>query len=272
MVKPIAIRMFNIKGKDSDKYFKEVETKLLEETNYHLELKQSQEVAEACQHIPNLIFPNYYKDYSSDRVITMDWMEGEHISEFTKHNTDQKLSNQLGQTLWDFYMFQVHNLKKVHADPHPGNFMVSKEGKLIAIDFGCMKALPDDFYVPYFELAKPENLNNDKILVEKLYELEILRHDDTEKEIEFFSKLFRELLTLFTKPLNTEVFDFSDPDFFKRIAQLGEQYSQKTELRKMNGNRGSKHFIYVNRTLFGLYNLMFDLQAKQVYINNYKNL
>ena len=35
LVKPIAIKMFNIRGKDSDKYFKEVENKLMEETNYH---------------------------------------------------------------------------------------------------------------------------------------------------------------------------------------------------------------------------------------------
>ncbi len=49
LVKPIAIRMFNLQGKDSDKYFKEVEDKLIEETNYLLELKQSQQVVEACQ-------------------------------------------------------------------------------------------------------------------------------------------------------------------------------------------------------------------------------
>lgn len=48
MVKPIAIRMFNIKGKDSEKYFKEVEGKLLEETDYLLEVKQSIEISEAC--------------------------------------------------------------------------------------------------------------------------------------------------------------------------------------------------------------------------------
>ena len=41
LVKPIAIRMFNLKGKDSEKYFKEVENKLVEETNYILELKQN---------------------------------------------------------------------------------------------------------------------------------------------------------------------------------------------------------------------------------------
>ena len=39
IVKPIALRMFNLKGKDTDKYFKEVENKLLEETDYKLELK-----------------------------------------------------------------------------------------------------------------------------------------------------------------------------------------------------------------------------------------
>jgi predicted unusual protein kinase regulating ubiquinone biosynthesis (AarF/ABC1/UbiB family) len=44
LVKPMAIRMFNLKGKGSDQYFKEVEDKLIEETNYTLELKQSQEV------------------------------------------------------------------------------------------------------------------------------------------------------------------------------------------------------------------------------------
>ena len=41
------MRMFNIKGKDSDKYFKEVEHKLLEETDYILEVAQSQEIAKA---------------------------------------------------------------------------------------------------------------------------------------------------------------------------------------------------------------------------------
>ena len=57
------------------------------------------------------------------KIITMDWMSGEHLSEFTSHNTDAEKSNILGQTLWDFYMFQMHNLRKVHADPHPGKFL-----------------------------------------------------------------------------------------------------------------------------------------------------
>ena len=83
--------MFNIKGKDSDKYFKEVKNKLIEETNYLLELNQSNEVVEACKHIPNLKFPQYYESLSSERIITMDYMEGKHLSEFATDNNDQEL-------------------------------------------------------------------------------------------------------------------------------------------------------------------------------------
>ncbi|MCD8519212.1 MAG: AarF/UbiB family protein [Flavobacterium sp.] len=269
LVKPIAIKMFNIKGKDSDKYFKEVEDKLIEETNYINEVKQSMEMAEACKNIPNLVFPKYYPDWSSEKIITMDWMTGEHLSEFTAHNTDAEKSNILGQTLWDFYMFQMHNLRKVHADPHPGNFLITQDTKLVALDFGCIKEVPNDFYVPYFELAKKENLNNPEFFQSKLYELEILRKEDTKEEIEFFTEMFHELLSLFARPFHVEEFDFSDEEFFGQIADLGERYSKNTELRNMNGNRGSKHFIYINRTFFGLYNLMHDLKATKVKINNF---
>ncbi len=271
LVKPIATKMFNLKGKDSDKYFREVENKLIEETNYILEVEQSNILVEACKKIKNLEFPNYYEDLSSERIITMDWMEGEHLSEFTAHNKDQKLSNKLGQALWDFYMFQLHHLRKVQADPHPGNFLVSKKGALVAIDFGCMKEIPEDFYKPYFDLAKKENISNIDFFTKKMYELEILKLEDSSYEIEFFTKLFHELLSLFTQPFQSETFNFSDPEFFEKIANLGEKFSKDTQLRKMNGNRGSKHFIYMNRTFFGLYNLMFDLKANDIKINNYKS-
>ena len=269
LVKPIAIRMFNLQGKDSDKYFKEVEDKLIEETNYLLELKQSQEVVEACKKIENLVFPNYYSEFSSEKIITMDWMTGIHLSEFTNKNDNQEIADKIGQALWDFYMYQIHILKKVHADPHPGNFLVNDKNQLVALDFGCMKQIPNNFYIPYFELINKEVIDNKKLFSQKLFELEILRVDDSKEEVEYFTQMFYDLLSLFTKPFQTETFDFSDAAFFESIAQLGERFSKDTNLRKMNGNRGSKHFIYMNRTFFGLYNLMFDLKATIV-VNEYQ--
>ncbi|WP_341221418.1 ABC1 kinase family protein [Polaribacter atrinae] len=270
LVKPIAIKMFNIRGKDSDKYFKEVENKLVEETNYILEVAQSKEIVAACKHIPNLKFPEYYADLSSDRIITMDWMHGVHLSEF--YTDKQEVANKLGQALWDFYMFQIHKLQKVHADPHPGNFLISPENELIVIDFGCMKTIPNDFYVPYFELANKENISNPTFFEEKLFQLEILREDDSKEELDFFRAMFHEMLSLFTQPFHQETFDFSDEVFFGKLSDLGAKYAKSTELKDMNGNRGSKHFIYINRTFFGLYNLMHDLKAKDIKINNFKSL
>ncbi len=272
LVKPIAMKMFNIEGKGSDKYFKEVEQKLEEETDYILEIKQSEELAKACKHIPNVIFPEYYPQLSSDRIITMDWMKGEHLSEFTARNNDVNKSNKIGQALWDFYMHQIHHLRKVHADPHPGNFLITPDDQLVILDFGCVKAIPQTFYEPYFELAEKEKLSNPEVFKQKLYELEILKEDDTPQEKEFFSAMFHEMLSLFTQPFHKVYFDFSDGDFFGKIAKLGERYSKDTTLRKMNGNRGSKHFIYMNRAFFGLYNLMHDLKANHIEINKFKKL
>ena len=269
LVKPVAIKMFNLKGKDSEKYFKEVEHKLIEETNYILELEQSREITKACEIIPNMEFPQYYPDLTSERTLTMDWMTGLHLGEFTQTEFDPKLGNILGQALWDFYMFQIHQLKKVHADPHPGNFLVSPKGKLIAIDFGCIKEIPETFYVPYFELAKEENINNDMVFMEKLYDLEILTATDSKEELQFFTALFKEMLAIFTSPFHKETFDFGDEAFWSKIANLSERYSKDEQIRKMNGNRGSKHFLYINRTFFGLYNLLHDLRAK-VDVNSYE--
>jgi predicted unusual protein kinase regulating ubiquinone biosynthesis (AarF/ABC1/UbiB family) len=166
-------------------------------------------------------------------------------------------------------MYQIHILRKVHADPHPGNFLVNDENELVALDFGCMKQIPMDFYTPYFELIDKKVINDPKIFNAKLFDLEILRADDSKEEVTYFTELFHDLLSLFTKPFQAKTFDFSDETFFESIAQLGERFSKDTNLRKMNGNRGSKHFIYMNRTFFGLYNLMFDLKAKIV-VNEYE--
>jgi predicted unusual protein kinase regulating ubiquinone biosynthesis (AarF/ABC1/UbiB family) len=280
LVKPVALRVLNLKAKDSEIYFKEVEEKLLEETDYDLELKQSLEMSDACKQIPNLLFPKYYPEYSSDRIITMDWMDGQHLSEFVSQNKtvndegiatikDQKLANKIGQTLWDFYMHQMHTLKKVHADPHPGNFLVSQDAELIALDFGCLKVIPDDFYRPYFELASSENIQQNEIFQKNMRQLEMIKETDSMEAKQYLEQMFYELLETFTAPFNVEVFDFSSKEFFQKIAGMAEKYNKDPQFRKLDGNRGSRHFIYMNRTFFGLYNLLHSLGANKVQIAKY---
>ncbi len=75
IVKPFAVRIVGMNEVDMDKYFEEIESKLLEETDYKLELRRSRELSAHCAHIPNLVFPEYYPEMSSDRIITMDWLQ-----------------------------------------------------------------------------------------------------------------------------------------------------------------------------------------------------
>lgn len=84
MVKPIALSMFNLNPVEYDEFIQEVEHRMLEETDYELELKRSVELSEACAHIPNLVFPRYYPELSSSRILTMDWLEGEPLGEVLK--------------------------------------------------------------------------------------------------------------------------------------------------------------------------------------------
>jgi predicted unusual protein kinase regulating ubiquinone biosynthesis (AarF/ABC1/UbiB family) len=79
LVRPFALRLLNMNEKELDHYMGEVEERLLEETDYNLEIARSREISEACAHIPNIRFPKYYDALSSEQIITMDWIEGKHI-------------------------------------------------------------------------------------------------------------------------------------------------------------------------------------------------
>ena len=72
--------------------------------------------------------------------------------------------------------------------------------------------------------------------------------------------------------MNSEFFDFSDQSFLDEISALGKKHMDEGKIFKKDHNRGSKHFIYMNRTFFGLYNLMFSLKAENIEINRYKGL
>ncbi|HVU95336.1 MAG TPA: AarF/UbiB family protein [Puia sp.] len=269
IVKPFAIRIVGMNEVDMDKYFDEIEGKLLEETDYTLELRRSMEVSAQCGGIPNLVFPAYYPELSSDRIITMDWLHGYHLKEFLQRNPSQEARNSIGQALWDFYQYQVHSLKRVHADPHPGNFLMRDDGTVGVFDFGCIKEIPEDFYVNYFLLTNPEVLRDEQRRREIYTNLEMIHPTDTEKEIVFFSGLFQKMIDMLTLPFTRETFDFGDESYFEEIYAYVDYLYNLKEVRESKVARGSRHSLYVNRTYFGLYSILSDLKARIVTSNEY---
>lgn len=264
IVKPFALRIVGMNEVDMDKYFQEIESKLLEETDYKLELRRSMEVSAQCAHIPNLVFPSYYPELSSDRIITMDWLDGFHLKEFLQRNPSQEVRDRIGQALWDFYAFQVHALRRVHADPHPGNFLMRDDGTVGVFDFGCIKEIPHDFYVNYFALVDKEILKDETRRREIYTNLEMIHPSDTEKEIEFFSGLFQKMIDMLTLPFTRAEFDFGDESYFSAIYEYMDYISNLKEVRESKVARGSRHSLYINRTYFGLYSILSGLGARVV--------
>lgn len=262
MVKPIAFRLLDMNEKELEKYIKEVESKLLEETDYELELKRSLEISVQCKHIPNLLFTTYYPEYSSKKVLTMDWLSGLHLDDFLKTNPSQEVRNKIGQAMWDFYDLQVHELKAVHADPHPGNFLMQADGTLGVIDFGCVKEIPEDFYLNYFALLMPELMQDKAIIKRIMVQQEIINKSDSEATQAKITDAFVRMTGLLSTPFKEESFDFGNNAYIDEIYALGEEVSKMEEIKKSKEGRGSQHALYINRTYFGLYSILNVLRAK----------
>lgn len=262
MVKPIALRMFKLNATEYDEFIQEVQAHMLEEADYTLELKRSMNLSKQCKGIENLVFPTYYPQQSSDKILTMDWLEGKPLGEFLKTEKLTKAeANRIGQAMWDFYHFQIHQLKELHADPHPGNFIITNDKKLGIIDFGCVKVIPQEFYPQYFQLLDRDILQNKTKLENAFYQLRFIYPDDSAKDKRFFIDVFTHLVELLGRPFRSKEFDFDNATYFEEVFKFGEQLSNMKELRESKKARGVKHAIYINRTYFGLYNLLYDLKA-----------
>ncbi|MDZ4743814.1 MAG: AarF/UbiB family protein [Verrucomicrobiota bacterium] len=262
VVKPLALQIMGLKEADVIDYFNEVETRLLEETNYDLELKRSVDLSRRSALVKNVCFPEYYPEFSSKRILCMDWVDGITIDKFADGDPSQNERDLIGQALWDFYDHQVNVLREFHADPHPGNFLVHKN-KLWVLDFGCTKSLDDDFYQKHFIFLDPGILDDPALFQEAMRNMNIILPTDTREEKQRLMDICERSIRMLARPFHEGEFDFGDPSYLKEIYQMAEENERiGGGFRSLKGKRGSAHSLYVNRTYFGLYSLLARLKAK----------
>ena len=261
LVKPLVLRFIGVKEKDVKQYFEEFEERLNEECDYEMELKNGTEIAAATQHIPNLIIPKYYKELSAKKILTMEWIEAKPLQYFLDNETNQDKKNQIGQALLDFLHSSIHEHQRFHADPHPGNFLVTADNKLVVLDFGCVKTIPQDFYNFYFSLVRDDVFNDPQKLRQCLVGLDMLRESDTKETENLFIDTAVRAIQNMSLPMKSETFYFGDRDFYNQLQTHGEEIMSNKEFRKPSAMRGSRHAIYLHRAFFGLYSILFKLNA-----------
>jgi len=114
----------------------------------------------------------------------------------------------------------------------------------------------------YFRLMDRDILTNQKKKEEVFSYLGFIYKDDSPKEKAFFMDLFTQLIGLLARPFQQDEFDFADNVYFETMYAFGERLSNMKELRESKKPRGQKDAIYLNRTYFGLYNILHDLKAR----------
>ncbi|MBX9743418.1 MAG: hypothetical protein K2W99_07785 [Chthoniobacterales bacterium] len=261
LVKPFALHVLGLREDDIEIYFQEVETRLSEETDYRHELNRAIEIIEASSCLEGIHFPQYYRALSSTRILTTDWIEGISLRDFADESAPQEERDRIGQALWDFYQYQVHELLLFHADPHPGNFLV-KHGELWVLDFGCTKKITREFHQRQFQFVLPHICEDQKLLEQSLRDMQVILPQDSPSEVKVIIATAKVWVELLAKPFRTGFFDFGNPEFLKAVYELGEESKKAKELRAIRGERGSADTVYVNRTFFGLYSMLGRIRAR----------
>ncbi len=136
-------------------------------------------------------FPLAYKELCSDDAIVMSFEEGFRFDDkesIFKHKIDFK---NIISKLVDFYTQQMLIKGYFHADPHPGNLLVTKEGELILLDFGMVKTVPNNSRVAIIELIKAANEQDYERYIDASKKLGTVAYEAPTAELaEFASKMF----------------------------------------------------------------------------------
>ena len=110
-----------------------------QELDYELECANGIRLAEEMRVLPRVKIPMNYPRFTSRRVHTAEWVDGEKLSQSTADDVGELVN--LGVIT---YLTQLLETGFFHADPHPGNMLRTPDGQLVILDFGLMTEVTED--------------------------------------------------------------------------------------------------------------------------------
>jgi ubiquinone biosynthesis protein len=131
-----------VKGIGLDTIARALEASILEELDYEHEAHNIERFAANFADEPAIVVPGVHQDLSSGRVLVMDWIEGENLA-IALRGVDHETAEEAARLLIDSYLKQILDDGFLHADPHPGNFLLQEGPRLGVVDFGACAALSE---------------------------------------------------------------------------------------------------------------------------------
>jgi predicted unusual protein kinase regulating ubiquinone biosynthesis (AarF/ABC1/UbiB family) len=129
-----------VPGIDMAPIMTELKDRMSEELDYALEASHQKTFARTFRHHPHIVIPDVLAQ--SERVLVTEWVDGRPLSDIIANGTQEERDHAAGLYL-EFLMSGPVRARLLHADPHPGNYRITADGRLAVFDFGAVNRLPN---------------------------------------------------------------------------------------------------------------------------------
>jgi predicted unusual protein kinase regulating ubiquinone biosynthesis (AarF/ABC1/UbiB family) len=189
-----------VPGLDVKPLIAELKARVAEELDYALEAQSQARFAAAYSGDPDFIVPSVV--HQAGRVLVTDWLDGKPLARIIASGTQQE-RNRAGLLLARFLFSGPPRAGLLHADPHPGNFRLLDDGRLVVLDFGAVKRLPDGLPEPIGRLLRLA-INDDAMGV-----LDGLRAEGfVKRSIDLDARRLLDFLSPILDPVRADTFKF----------------------------------------------------------------
>ena len=188
-------------GVEMKPLLEELKARIIEEVDYRYEASAQSACFEAYKGDSDIAIPEVIM--ATDRVLVSQWLEGTPLSKVIADGTQDERNN-AGIRLARFHFTAPMRAGLLHADPHPGNFRVLKDGRLGVLDFGACNRLPNGFPEPFKRLLR-NALEGDAIALYKGFKEDGFILSD----VEVSPELVLDYLLPLVEPLRTDYFAYS---------------------------------------------------------------
>jgi predicted unusual protein kinase regulating ubiquinone biosynthesis (AarF/ABC1/UbiB family) len=222
------------------------------EVDYVQEADTIEEFRRLLRDRDDVRIPRVYREVSTRRVLTMEYVEGKHLRDYLKTKPSQAERDALADRLLDLFFRQAFDFGLIHADPHPGNYLFLGDGRIGLLDFGCSKKFDRAFMDEHRKLFRIPL--GDVEALERHYRKFGMVADDDPRRDEKKAALLKMQRTDIAKYHEDRVFDFGDAAHFREVI------SGLQELAKLGLT--TPGFVLYVRAKIGLYNLFHQLGAR----------
>jgi predicted unusual protein kinase regulating ubiquinone biosynthesis (AarF/ABC1/UbiB family) len=202
---------------DGRDYVEELRRELSQETDYVLEARRARAFHALFASEPGLLAPEPVPERSSSRVLCLTRIRGRTLQQFIDSEPDAASRWRVSEQLIRAVHGPFYAAGQVHADPHPGNFIVTDDGRLAVLDFGCVKSFREDF------VQAIQTFIDAELRGEPYDALEGVRAAgftvDTDEATA--RGLLTEIVDIVTRPLRTDCYDYARDTTVPDMRALG---------------------------------------------------